>query len=128
LKRLREKQCFTDEGSTEEMRKVYIKMSSPIGAFVDEWLVFDPLAYITKEDMYEGLVTYCKENQLSVPTKDMLSKRIAEYAPKIRDARVGGRGNQQRVWLGYRGVVDAVKSYQQVESADLDITQKDMMS
>jgi len=128
LKRLREKQCFTDEGSTEEMRKVYIKMSSPIGAFVDEWLVFDPLAYITKEDMYEGLVTYCKENQLSVPSKDMLSKRIAEYAPKIRDARVGGRGNQQRAWMGYRGVVDAVKSYQQVESEDLDITQKDMMS
>ena len=102
LKRLREQGGFSNAASTEAIREMYLKLSSPIGAFVVDELEVSPESVVVKEDMYEAFLDYCEEQNIPTVSKDKFGKNFNQYAKKARGDRKRVNGTSQRVWLGYR--------------------------
>jgi len=53
---------FTDEGTIEEKRETYKRLSDSIGCFIDDMLEFDPDKYEIKDVVYLAFEKYRKEN------------------------------------------------------------------
>lgn len=85
LKRLRENNwVFSNSKSTENVREEYIKKSSPVQAFIMEWVEDDPTdikksTEITKQNMFDAFAFYCRESHLPVLTAATFFKKIPEF-------------------------------------------------
>lgn len=93
LKRLLENGGFSYSKTTDEIREEYIRKSSPIAAFVMDYLRADSDAFIEKKHLFNVFAAYCRDNKIPVKTQDTFYKNlpreaaITDYRPKVEDGR-----------------------------------------
>jgi putative DNA primase/helicase len=93
LKRLLKQGDFSKSTSTEETRQQYIRLSSPIQAFVEDMVEVDSGSYVPKEEFYGAYVQYCKDNNLPALDKAVFARRVIIVIPTIRASQhnIGGK-------------------------------------
>lgn len=103
LRRLIEQKRFTYNNNADETKIEMMRSGSSIAMFASEMLDREDGNEVSKEEMYEHYLEYCKENKLSSQTKDMLGKRLCDYTSFLADTMIDGlnkkgRPDQVRGW------------------------------
>lgn len=104
LARLKENGDFSESKSTEESRDHYIRMSSPVAAFVNDSLEFQADGIIPKDEMYSGYIEYCRKNGLPTLPSNSFALKLKQHFPNLATIRKGPKGNRNMCWVGVRGV------------------------
>lgn len=103
LKRLLNQGRFSHSKSTDDIRKEYTKMSSPSKAFMDEHVLLDSEALLSKEDLYKYFVDYCHDNNLPTISKETFSKKVVEnFGSSLRTERILEKGRRVYCWRGIK--------------------------
>ncbi|MGC9086691.1 MAG: DNA primase family protein [Thermoproteota archaeon] len=79
LKRLLERGEFSYSKTTEEIKKDYMRKSSPVAAFAIDSLEVDANAFIIKKELYSCFTEYCKEKNLPIISQDTFFKKLPAY-------------------------------------------------
>lgn len=95
LKRLFSSWEFSRSASTDELRLYYERISSPIKAFVQDMVDFDPEKHETKTDIWNMFVEYCRESRLPIISRDSFFKALSKEG-QLSTERLGPRTN--RAW------------------------------
>jgi len=101
LAKLLSNRRFHGDKPTAEWRVDYIRKSDPIAAFYMDCLVEipDPSIYISKADLYQAFVNYCKENKLPRVDNTVFSRKIKTHFQMVEDSTTGEHGgSRQRIW------------------------------
>ncbi|RLI78030.1 hypothetical protein DRP04_10575, partial [Archaeoglobales archaeon] len=101
LKRLLSRGDFTTTRSTEEWREAYIRMSDPVGAFVMDMVEEDPLGTVTKDDLYNAFVEYCKLVRLPIKAKNVFSAELSKHV-RVERTRLSVKGVRKQAFRGIR--------------------------
>jgi P4 family phage/plasmid primase-like protien len=100
---LRRNGLYLNEKTIEERREKYEKAVNPIRAFLDEAIDESTVGdIVTKDDMYDAYVKYCKQNKIAIKQKESLGKELKKM--KIEDGRLGVEieGKRKTCWKGVR--------------------------
>lgn len=103
LERLLNQGEFSYGCDAEQTKLEMMRSGSSIAMFASDMLERKDGAELTKEDMYDAYVDYCKEKKISTQTKDALGKRLSNYATFVADGTMDG--------LNARGKVDRVRCW-----------------
>ena len=102
LKRLLEKNKFTINRSTNEIREEYIRKSDSIGAFILDMVEENSGTYILKRELYEAYGSYCRQRAYDIVSENTFHRRfyqkvnVREYNPKVE------AGKQKQAWSGVK--------------------------
>lgn len=107
LARLLAQESFTYTHNAEETKFEMMRSGSSIAMFASDCLARDDGNSISKEDMYEEYIAYCKTKKVSTQTKDALGKRLSNYATFVSEGTMDGLNN--------RGKVDRVRCWRNVK-------------
>ena len=94
LKRLLERGRFSHSKTTDEIREDYIRKSSPIGAFIIDYLEVDSDAFIEKKELYAEFAEYCRERNIPPVVQDTFYKNlprhisVSDFKPRIENKRL----------------------------------------
>jgi putative DNA primase/helicase len=116
LRRIRKtKDIYVDEKTIEERRIKYERTAKPIKTFIDEAVAEDSTIdfYVTKEQLFEAYLKYCKKYTLPTEKYDPFCKRIKNFRfddderCDIRDTKrdIGetdkdGKPKRTAIWIG----------------------------
>lgn len=79
----------------------YMRSANPIGYFVDNMLVNDSTAKISKLDMYDAYQRFCLENGLALESDQSFSRKMTKsFGYDCRRLRV--KGDRVYCWIGVR--------------------------
>lgn len=98
LKEILDKGHFSYDKNWEEIKEIMHKRGSPISSFAKNQLHEQDEMWISKQDLFEAHVKYCKEQKLPQTTKDNFSKNITKYCLFMRD----GKKEKVRGWYNIR--------------------------
>lgn len=101
LQRLIKKGEFSYNKTAEEIKKDYIRKSSPISAFVMDCIKGDSDAFIVKKELYNVFAEYCRENKLPPVTQTTFFKNLPREIPVI-DYRPHVQGKRLHTLKGLR--------------------------
>jgi len=104
LKRLLSVGDFSASISTEETRDQYIRMSSPVAAFVKDCLEFRSDGIITKENMYNGYLRYCEKNNLPTLPSNTFALKLKQHFPNISTRKARAGEGRKYCWVGVQVV------------------------
>lgn len=107
---------FTKEKTIEERRQRYTVAANPIEAFLEEVTAEDSVESdsVTKEQLYQGYVRFCKERKLAILSKESLGKILKNRFQEGRESS----GERRTLWKG----IKLVEKYNVVlEQQTLDI-------
>ncbi|MEM1671414.1 MAG: phage/plasmid primase, P4 family [Archaeoglobaceae archaeon] len=94
---------FSDGRSIEEMREIYVRMSDPVSAFIQDCLVLDSEAKTPKFEVYQAFCDYCRENKLPIIADNSFARRLrALLGNKVVEVRLSREGERIRAWSGIR--------------------------
>jgi len=79
LKRLLRNGKFSYDLSTEEIEEFYSQASDSVKTFIDEHIVKDPNASISRTELYEKYVAFCKRKGYPVLSRTAFVRRINGY-------------------------------------------------
>ncbi len=97
LKRLRENGEFSFEKDTSQVRKQYERLSQPIKAFADDFLIQDEDNFIPKDRVYNSYREYCEENELPVKSKSVFSRKLSKHI-KVSNSQHRIDGERKRCY------------------------------
>ena len=101
LKRLNEKNDFSDAMTTDQIREDYIKKSDPPAAFVMDCVTVVSGTEVKKDEFYSAYVKYCGKNKLPVISKVVFARdHLPRLIPTITAAKRGPKGDRYWVWVG----------------------------
>jgi len=96
---------FTGEGSTEQKRDYYTRLSDPIHCFVEDCILFDPESMINKQELYAEFRVYCQKRGYGKTfTQKRFFKKFREkageqlYESYVKDSD----GVQRRIYKGIK--------------------------
>jgi putative DNA primase/helicase len=98
LRRLLEQGHFTYSNNAEQTKTEMLRSGSSIAMFASDRLEQEDGSEMTKESMYEAYVDYCKDKNLSTQTKDMIGKKLTNYAPYLSEGLINIGSNRSRGW------------------------------
>lgn len=99
LLRLLEQGRFTYNYTADETKNEMLRSGSSLAMFASDMLERCDENEINKEDMYIAYTNYCKDKNISSQTKDMLGKKLTDYAPYASDGLItSSQGKQIRGW------------------------------
>lgn len=96
---------FTGEESIEMTRRKYTRLSDPIGCFIMDKIEQDPEKYISKQDLYNKFLAYCRKNRYPITSERMFSLVIIRQLNVI-DFRPYYLGERPHCWKGISYVDD----------------------
>lgn len=102
LKRMLDNHGLSSSVSTEETRDLYIRLSSPVAAFVKDRLEFNSEGSITKEEMYREYVIYCNNNSLPTVASNTFAMKLMQNFPNISTSKKTKEGTRKACWTGVR--------------------------
>jgi putative DNA primase/helicase len=76
LKELKERGDFTYNKSLSDVRRLYLFRSDPVRVFVEEKCTQLSDTWISKEDLYQAFVGFCKEYRLPALGKNAFGRRM----------------------------------------------------
>lgn len=90
LKRLEERQDFTETMTQEETEKAYIKLSNSAQAFIMEKVTVtdEHSDYVYDDVLYREFITYCHTEKLQTQPKAAFTKAMQEFCPGAEHTRV----------------------------------------
>lgn len=101
LRRLLRNGTFSNTRGTQEVREQYIRMASPIAAFVMDCIEICSTAYMKKDDLYAFFCEYCEKNGLPMVAKNVFSMRLHEHV-RVNDYRATISGKRENCWSGIK--------------------------
>lgn len=90
LKRLEEKQDFTESMSQEETEKAYVKLSNSAQAFILENITVtdEHSDYVFDDVLYRDFITYCHAEKLQTLPKAAFTKAMQEFCNGAEHTRI----------------------------------------
>jgi putative DNA primase/helicase len=125
LTRLLEQQRFTYNFTAIETKTEMMRSGSSIATFVSDMIEPADGSEISKEDMYEEYTKYCKKNNLSSQTKDMLGKKLTGFIPYISEGLITENGKRVRGWRNAKIKGKEVKKEEDVDWGDFKSNNKE---
>jgi putative DNA primase/helicase len=89
LRRLLDNGRFSHTQTTDEIREDYIRKSSPIAAFIIDYIETDSEAFIAKKPLYAAFAAYCRVKEIPCVTPDTFFKNlpgkvaVSDFRPQI---------------------------------------------
>jgi len=99
LQRLLANGEFSYGKTVEDVMELYKTLSDPVYAYCTEFLKNQIGGHILKENLYKHYVKWCKEKQLPIIPKNILTGNLAKHLSDIKMGRIGGKGNQKPAYL-----------------------------
>ena len=98
LKRLEERQDFTETMTQEETEKAYIKLSNSAQAFIMEKVTVtdEHSDYVFDDVLYRDFITYCHTEKLQTLPKAAFTKAMQEFCPGAEHTRINVEQESQR--------------------------------
>jgi len=93
LKQLLDRGHFSYMKTTDEIRDDYVRKSSPIAAFVIDYIETDSEAFIAKKLLYATFAAYCRAKEIPCVTPDTFFKNlpskvaVSDFRPQIGKER-----------------------------------------
>ena len=106
LRRLLKQGKFSYGNDANETKTEMMRSGSSIAMFASDMLEREEENEMSKEDMYEYYIDYCKEKNISTQTIKMLGMKLPDYVSYISDGLINGlnsRGKPERV-RGWKNV------------------------
>jgi len=101
LKRLFSNNHFTKNKSTEDVREEYIRQSDSVGAFILDRIEEVPSNYVTKKDLFEIYVDYCREKGYDIEPENTFHRKFHTKV-RVREIYPLIGGKQVKCWSGIR--------------------------
>ena len=128
LKRLRENGRFSDDRTSDEIKRQYIRMSNSLKAFIEEGCIIGPNNEVPKSggvgSFYTEYMGYCEENRLAKKDASTVGRDIIQISSIIsagRSRRFATDGKAVPIWHGIRLKTDADSdTEEEEESGGLD--------
>jgi P4 family phage/plasmid primase-like protien len=103
LTRLLEKGDFSFSQTTDEMRERYIRLASPVKAFVMDCIDSDTEGEVAKDTLYQNFILYCQKNNYPTMPSNTFSSKLKEVVQPLGEGQVRGGGTARlRVWRGIK--------------------------
>ncbi len=102
LRRLLKNKMFSSSKTTEETRRLYIQMSSPVVAFVESEMEFEVNAAISKDEIYSRFVKYCNKTGLPTVPSNIFAMRIKQKYPTVSISRKLINAERINCWIGMK--------------------------
>lgn len=67
---------------------------SSVEPFVNRYLVYDYDNCIPKQDVWDKYFEYCNKYDLEIISRNIFSKHLKDYIPRVRIGFTGGRRNR----------------------------------
>lgn len=99
LKRLLTQGKFSASETVTETRAHYTLLSNPVKAFAETQLSAASDKFETKDAVHKACVQFCKDNNLPMIDKRVLSTKLPDYIA-CTDAMIKIQGRAVRVWKG----------------------------
>ena len=99
--RLLDNGCFSNCGTTEEIRNKYKRMASSIACYMEDMIEVSPDDWIPKDELYSSYTEYCRKQKLPILAKNVFSKDIHKHI-NIREERRTIEGRRVQGWTGLR--------------------------
>jgi len=87
LGRFMKKGYFTNDKDTLTTKLILQRDSNPMAAFVQDSLKQDEAGWLSKQELYDAFVKYCKLNNLPICTMDKFGKTIRMYCSYMENGR-----------------------------------------
>jgi P4 family phage/plasmid primase-like protien len=92
---------FSNAKSLEEVRESYKRKSDPVWAFLNEYVIEDFEAVVSKEDLWNAFRKYCKQESIPMISRDLFFKTVPEKVKVTSEYRkVGRSGKQKHCFIG----------------------------
>jgi len=89
---------FSYSLTVEDVMEKYKTLSDPEYAYVQQNIRNDTNSYIEKDEVWEHYVKWCKENNLPVTPKNMLTTKLSRHIPEMRAERRRILGKRVQVY------------------------------
>ena len=101
LQRLRENGDFSYHSSPEKVAERYLTLADPVLSFVNVCCELEPEAVTEKDDLYEAFTIYCKENEMSLISKESFGRNLRNSPSlHIGSTRLREDGQRPYAWSG----------------------------
>ncbi len=100
LKRLLERNKFSYNQTTEEIREEYIRKSNPVNAFFIDCIEEEIEEFLTKDKVYSAYVDYCKKNKLHILRDNYFKPEFEKQSGSIVKGRKRIDKIHVQIWKG----------------------------
>lgn len=101
LRRLLTQGKFSYDDDVEKIEDRYLRASNPAYAFLMDQVEEDPEAAISKDELYNAFLDFCRANKLPTVSKNAFSKQVKRWT-RATDGWVKIEGRSVRAWRGIR--------------------------
>jgi len=115
LKMLQDEGDFFKPEAIDAVRSKYIHFSDPVAGFAADCIVEDVDGIISKDDLYQEYVDYCREHNFGPVMNSVFSKMLKIVVPSIRGGRSSLEGARTTVWYGVRIKTEDERSADEVQ-------------
>ena len=90
LRRLEERQDFTEDRDLEETEKAYVKLSNSCQAYINEKVIVTDTHsdYVLTDVLYREFITYCHNEKLQTHPKAAFTKAMQQFCNGAEHARI----------------------------------------
>lgn len=89
LGRIMRKGFFTNDKDTLTTKMILQRDANPMAAFVQDSLEQNAEGWMSKQELYDAFVEYCRLNNMGICTMDKFGKTIRVFCPYIENGRKG---------------------------------------
>ncbi|UCE74837.1 MAG: hypothetical protein JSV56_03810 [Methanomassiliicoccales archaeon] len=97
---LTERGYFDYDTDIDEVRRKYTRMSNSLKAFIEECVVQDYDAWVTKDEFFTLYREWVMKHGLKLQSKNLVGRRVPEYT-SATSGKPGG-GSRKECWIGIR--------------------------
>ena len=118
LRRLLDNQRFSYYNNADDTKNEMMRSGSSLAMFVQDMLITEWGNTLTRDEMYDAYVEYCQKKKLAPQTKEMLGRRLTDYANYVSDGTTDipqaiGKPKKARVWRNVKLRVTEEKKVEQ---------------
>jgi len=106
LDRLLKQKCFTNNTSTNEIRKTWFRKSSSFSAFIEDMIEkdFAPDSYITASALSSAYSRYCMQHELTPETAQKITKHMNRFGSQKSRKKI--EGDYEYIWINAKFKAD----------------------
>lgn len=121
LRRLLDNKRFSYLNNAEDTKNEMMRSGSSISMFASSMLELEYGKTVTREDMYDAYIEYCRKNKLAPQTKEMIGRRLPDYTNYISDGsteipQIKGKAKKVRVWRNVKLRVTEEKKVEETKA------------
>lgn len=120
LKRLLDKQDFSNTQSIDKIRETYVRLSDSVGAFVMDCVEISPDGYQEKKKIFTAYADYCREKKYPIVSENTFYKelpkqiRLEDYRPNEKNES----GERPRCWKGLKVIFNSKNTVDGADEVD----------